>query len=146
MCVQLPPPAHLLSNTFLAPLQPQYHLESSAYDINQDNVGAKTVPWLMANPTDVWNYPKSAAGEGPRNPNTNAALSYNPQGYVYTHAGSTDGTSGDTDGVASAARFKNPEDVAVDNEGYTYVADTGNHKIKMIRPDGYTITLAGTGE
>jgi len=124
---------------------PQYHLESSSYDINQDNVGANTVPWLASKPTDVWAYPKHATGEGPRNPNTNPALTYNPQGYVYTHAGSTSGDSGFTDGPASSARFKLPEDVAVDNEGYTYVADTGNHAIRMIRPDGTTSTIAGTG-
>ena len=42
-------------------------------------------------------------------------------------------------------RFEFPEDVAVDAEGYAYVADTGNHAIRMVSPDGRVSTVAGTG-
>lgn len=35
--------------------------------------------------------------------------------------------------------------MAVDHEGYVYVADTGNHAIRMISPLGNVTTLAGTG-
>ena len=35
--------------------------------------------------------------------------------------------------------------MAVDHEGYIYVADTGNHAIRMISPSGRVQTLAGTG-
>jgi hypothetical protein len=42
-------------------------------------------------------------------------------------------------------RFRHPEGVAVDHEGYVYVADTGNHAIRMITPSGRVQTLAGTG-
>lgn len=42
-------------------------------------------------------------------------------------------------------RFRHPEGVAVDREGYVYVADTGNHAIRAISPSGNVITLAGTG-
>ena len=42
-------------------------------------------------------------------------------------------------------RFRRPEGVAVDHEGYIYVADTGNHAIRMISPSGRVQTLAGTG-
>ena len=125
----------------------EYHLESSSYALHAENSGAITVPWLDPKPSDVWDYPKSLPGEGPRNPNTNPALSYNPQGYVYTHSGSSDGSSGFKDGPASDARFKYPEDVAIDYEGYAYVADSGNHAIRMVAPDGSTTTIAGlTGE
>ena len=124
---------------------PQDHLEAASYLQGADSAGAKTIPWLDPNPTDVWAYPKSLASEGPRNPRTNPELSYNPQGYVYTHAGSTSGAKGFVDGPSYDARFKFPEDVAVDAEGYAYVADTGNHAIRMISPDGVVSTVAGTG-
>ena len=42
-------------------------------------------------------------------------------------------------------RFRHPEGVAVDHNGYIYVADTGNHAIRMISPSGNVTTLAGTG-
>lgn len=45
----------------------------------------------------------------------------------------------------SLSRFHHPEGVAVDHEGYVYVADTGNHAIRMISPSGRVHTLAGTG-
>ncbi|GMI09425.1 hypothetical protein TrVE_jg8809 [Triparma verrucosa] len=122
---------------------PSNHLEAAGYVPGEDYSGAVTVPWLDPKPTDVWEYQKSWPTEGPRNPNTNPTLTYNPQGYVYTHAGSASGVSGFVDGSSSIARFKNPEDVATDYEGYTYVADTGNHAIRMISPDGVVTTIAG---
>lgn len=45
-----------------------------------------------------------------------------------------------------ALRFNNPEGVAVDNKGYVFVADTGNHAIRMISPLGNVTTIAGNGE
>jgi sugar lactone lactonase YvrE len=46
---------------------------------------------------------------------------------------------------SGARRFRHPEGVAVDHDGYVYVADTGNHAIRVITPRGHVITLAGTG-
>ncbi|GMH77234.1 hypothetical protein TL16_g07341 [Triparma laevis f. inornata] len=57
----------------------------------------------------------------------------------------SDGTPGFVGGVSSDARFKIPEDLATDYEGCAYVADTGNHTIRMIGPDGRVSTIAGTG-
>ncbi len=42
--------------------------------------------------------------------------------------------------------FRNPEGLAVDHDGYVYVADTGNHAIRMVSPSGRVTTLAGTGQ
>lgn len=62
---------------------------------------------------------------------------------VSTLAG--DGTAGFADGPSALARFNNPQGVAVDANGIVYVADTGNHRIRRIAPDGTVTTLAGDG-
>jgi hypothetical protein len=50
-------------------------------------------------------------------------------GVVTTLAG-LPGTTGRADGVGSAARFFNPEGIAVDSAGNLYVADSGNNTIR----------------
>lgn len=54
------------------------------------------------------------------------------------------GFSGDG-GFAVDARLYAPFDVAVDVAGYVFVAERGNHRIRMIGPDGIISTFAGTG-
>jgi DNA-binding beta-propeller fold protein YncE len=54
-------------------------------------------------------------------------------------------TFGDADGLADRVRFQHPLGLAY-HEGRIYVADTYNHKIRIVDPsDGSTKTLAGTG-
>ncbi len=64
-------------------------------------------------------------------------------GVVSTLAGSA-GLSGSADGTGSAARFNQPQGVAVDSFGNVYVADTGNQTIRKITSDGVVSTLAGS--
>ena len=64
-------------------------------------------------------------------------------GVVSTLAGSS-GLAGSADGVGIAARFKNPEGIAVDSSGNVYVADTQNSTIRKITSAGVVTTLAGT--
>jgi sugar lactone lactonase YvrE len=66
-----------------------------------------------------------------------------PAGAVSTLAG-TAGASGSTNATGSAARFNNPEGVAVDGAGNVTVADTFNHAIRRISSAGVVTTLAGT--
>jgi len=60
-------------------------------------------------------------------------------GNVTTIAGS--GLIGANDGTGSEATFYAPSDVAVAADGTIYVADTLNHLIRKIGPDGSVITL-----
>ncbi len=54
--------------------------------------------------------------------------------------------SGFRDGQANRALFNKPTGLAVDRRGYVYVADSLNHSIRRISPNGRVITLAGNGE
>jgi len=69
-----------------------------------------------------------------------------PAGQATTLAGQLNGNNaipGATDGTGSAARFKNPHGIAVDASGTLYIADSGNHTIRMISPAGVVTTIGG---
>ncbi len=65
-----------------------------------------------------------------------------PQLAVTTVAGSA-GNPGAVNGTGAAARFSAPNAIAVDAAGNLYVADTGNHAIRRITPDGVVTALGG---
>ncbi|MDQ6963150.1 MAG: hypothetical protein Q9M28_11610, partial [Mariprofundaceae bacterium] len=49
------------------------------------------------------------------------------------------------DGLGTAARFYNPQGIAVDASGSLYLADTSNHRIRKISALGVVTTVAGSG-
>ena len=53
------------------------------------------------------------------------------------------GAMGHRDGHVSYAQFNYPAAVAFDDNGYVYIADAGNHVIRMISPSGEVRTVAG---
>ena len=69
---------------------------------------------------------------------------------VITIAGGSGATTiaggpGSTDGVGTTALFKVPRGIALDTLGNLYVADSNNHKIRLIYPNKTVITIAGGG-
>ena len=58
--------------------------------------------------------------------------------------GGVPGYSGDS-GIATSAKLDSPSDVFVRNTGAIYIADTGNHAIRVISGSGTITTVAGTG-
>lgn len=63
---------------------------------------------------------------------------------VDAFAGAT--APGDVDGGRSTARFDSPTGLALDSQGNLYVADSRNHKIRRITPQGKTTSFAGGGQ
>lgn len=56
----------------------------------------------------------------------------------------TTGFSGDG-AAATDCQLASPLDVAIDSSNKIYIADTGNHRIRVVTTDGNINTLAGTG-
>jgi sugar lactone lactonase YvrE len=63
-------------------------------------------------------------------------------GLVSTLAGGN--TMDSTDGQGTNARFNHPVDVAFNSNGFLFVADKDNHRIRVISPNGTVSTLAGS--
>ena len=63
-------------------------------------------------------------------------------GVVSTFAGQAT-ARGSVDGELRAARFASPNDITADKTGNLYVADTANHTIRKITPEGIVSTMAG---
>lgn len=106
--------------------------------------------WNDDGAVDLWSYPRncfeadvSPASNCTYSGRRNQIPSYNPQGFTFTYSGS--GTKGFLDGAREVARFNGPEDVAVDESGIIYVADTQNNAIRMVDLEGTVVTLAGRG-
>lgn len=67
-----------------------------------------------------------------------------PAGLVSTIAGFPH-DDGKVDGSGTQARFNNPWGLAFDGSGNLFIADSGNHIIRMMTPGGTVSTYAGSG-
>ncbi|MGH7956747.1 MAG: hypothetical protein ACREH8_07020, partial [Opitutaceae bacterium] len=65
-----------------------------------------------------------------------------PAGVVSTFAGQP-GSRGTADGTGGAARFDNPDGIAVDTNGNVFVSDSNNHTVRRISPTGVVTTIGG---
>ncbi|MEW5852610.1 MAG: NHL repeat-containing protein [Myxococcota bacterium] len=97
-------------------------------------------------PTARFNAPGGVAADGAGNiyiadTDNHLIRKLAANGQVSTLAGS--GEPGSCDGVGAEAAFRFPRGVAVDADGNVYVADTLNHLIRKITPDGTVSTVAG---
>ena len=72
-------------------------------------------------------------------------LKMDAAGVIFPYAGTgKPGFSGDN-GPAYAAQFLRPTGLAVDFKDHLYIADSGNHRVRRISPDGKVKTIAGSG-
>jgi DNA-binding beta-propeller fold protein YncE len=67
------------------------------------------------------------------------------QSYTITTLAGLAGAPGWVDATGNTARFNTPPGVTVDVAGNVYVADGGNHRIRMVTAGGTVTTVAGTG-
>lgn len=116
-----------------------------------------TVSTLLTNPqlnsstalTSIWiGNPDSVTADAGGNlyfTSLHSVFRVSAAGQLVRFAGSTrKGFSGDG-GQANAAQLFNPAGVAVDSDGNVYIADSGNHRIRRVTPDGIIATVAGSG-
>jgi hypothetical protein len=75
-------------------------------------------------------------------PSGNAIWRFSESGPLERLAGTGDPNY--LDGDASVAMFKEPSGVVVASDGSVYVADSGNHVIRRIAPNGSVTTISGT--
>ncbi|WP_438031825.1 hypothetical protein [Sorangium sp. So ce204] len=68
-----------------------------------------------------------------------------PDGTIATVAGTGISGDGGDGGPATLATLRQPFSVAVGLDGSVTIADTGNHRVRRIAPDGVIETVAGTG-
>lgn len=69
-----------------------------------------------------------------------------PSGTISTVAGTGNGGFSGDGGTATDAELSFPRAVALDGAGNLYIADMGNHRVRMVDVDGDITTFAGSGE
>jgi sugar lactone lactonase YvrE len=70
---------------------------------------------------------------------------FTPGGNLSTFAGNGTTLASGDGGPATAAGLHNPVALAFDGAGNLFIADSGNHRLRRVTPDGVISTVAGTG-
>ena len=65
-------------------------------------------------------------------------------GTCWTVSSYVNNGQGSADGASSVAQFNIPQGIAFDAAGNLYVADSANHRIRVVSPSGIVSTLAGS--
>ncbi|MGW5658442.1 NHL repeat-containing protein [Streptomyces humi] len=69
-----------------------------------------------------------------------------PGGIITTVAGNGQAGFVSDGGPAVATKLNGPYGVAVDGAGNLYIADSSNHRVRKVSPDGIITTVAGNGQ
>jgi uncharacterized protein (TIGR03437 family) len=77
--------------------------------------------------------------------NNNRIRRVGTDGNISTFAGTGNAAANGDGGPATSAALNHPEGLAIDRAGNIYVADTANHRVRKISPDGTITTVAGNG-
>jgi uncharacterized protein (TIGR03437 family) len=75
----------------------------------------------------------------------NRVRKINSEGIISTIAGNGTANFAGDGGPAGAAEIQGASDIAADNQGNLFIADTGNIRVRMVNPQGIISTIAGTG-
>lgn len=70
-------------------------------------------------------------------------MTFSANAWTVTTFAGLPGVPGSSDGQGSAARFNQPQGLAIDSAHCVYVADAGNHTIRRITPAGVVRTIGG---
>lgn len=70
----------------------------------------------------------------------------NPQGIITTVAGNGQAGFGGDGGPAVSGLLNGPEGIAIDSTGTLFIADTNNHRIRKVSPQGIITTIAGSSD
>ncbi|MBW3623860.1 MAG: hypothetical protein KY468_10685 [Armatimonadetes bacterium] len=76
---------------------------------------------------------------------SNVVRKVDPQGTITPYAGTGVAGYGGDGGPATQALLDTPTDLAVDSAGNLYIADSFNHVIRKVSPEGVITTVAGSG-
>jgi sugar lactone lactonase YvrE len=117
--------------------------EVSTYAGQTPHAGSTDGPALQAS----FRYPFGITADSAGNlfvadTNNDTIRKITPSGVVSTLAGQAT-LYGAADGTGAAARFANPEGIAIDSKGNLFVADTLNEVIREVSPAGVVTTVAG---
>jgi sugar lactone lactonase YvrE len=79
------------------------------------------------------------------NSDTGLIQKISPLGIIGTVTGKYYGGFAGDGGPAIDATLNSPASIAADQDGNLYIADSGNHRVRRISPDGTITTVAGNG-